>query len=71
MTDIVNTPIGKFGNVDLSFTAGVLQLSVGAHISVDDLLTIIENAIPGSLDNKLIDGLKAIIDKVDGAAATA
>lgn len=64
MSDLVNVPLGNVGNVKLSFENGALVLAVGAHVSIDQLLTMIENAIPGDFDNKLIDGLKAIIAKV-------
>lgn len=64
MGDLVNVPLGNFGDVKLTFEAGALKLAVEAGITIDQLLTLIENAIPGDFDNKLIDGLKAIIAKV-------
>lgn len=64
MGDLVNVPIGKFGDVKLSFEGGALKLAVEAAITVEQLLTLVENAIPGDVDNKLIDGLKSILAKV-------
>lgn len=63
MSDLINVPIGSVGNVKLAFENGALALSVGVAVTADQVLTLVENAIPGDFDNKLIDGLKAIIAK--------
>lgn len=64
MADLVNVPLGEFGAIKLADDGKGLELSIAAKISHDQLLTMVENAIPGDVDNKLIDGLKAIIAKV-------
>jgi len=64
MSDLVNAKIGSVGDVKLSFNEGKLVLAAEVGVTIDELLSLIENAIPGDVDNKLIDGLKAIIAKV-------
>lgn len=64
MGEIVDVKLGTVGDVKLEFVGGVLKLSLGAAVSADQILTLVENAIPGDLDNKLIDGLKAILAKI-------
>ncbi len=61
MGDLVNVPLGQYGDVKLAFVDGGLKLSLEAGITIEQLLTLVENAIPGDTDNKLIDGLKALI----------
>lgn len=64
MAQIFDVKLGEFGDASMAFEAGALKLAVGAQITVDQLLVIIEDAIPGQTDNKLIDGLRAILAKV-------
>jgi hypothetical protein len=62
MGELVNVPIGSVGNVKLDFNNGELMLSIGAKVTVDQILTLVKNAIPGDFDNKLIDGLRDLLD---------
>lgn len=64
MADLADVKLGNFGDVKLTFEGGALKLALEAGITVDQLLTLVENAIPGDFDNKLIDGLKGILAKV-------
>lgn len=61
--EILNQKLGTVGDIKVTFEAGALKLAVEAGVTIDQLLTLIENAIPGDTDNKLIDGLKAILAK--------
>lgn len=64
MGELADVKLGSVGDVKLAYEGGKLSLAVAVGISVDQILTLVENAIPGDLDNKLIDGLKAILSKV-------
>ncbi len=63
MTDLVNVPVGSVGAVKLTFEGGKLQLAAIVSVTVDDVLVMVEDAIAGDIDNKVIDGLRAILAK--------
>lgn len=64
MSDLADIKLGTVGDIKLKFEGGALKLSVEAALKAEDVLTLVENAIPGDLDNKIIDGLKLIVAKI-------
>jgi hypothetical protein len=62
--ELADVKLGSVGEVKLEALEGKLKVSLAAEVSADQLLVMLENAIPGDVDNKIIDGMRAILAKL-------